>query len=39
VLADGLNAAIAATRGFIVATRDEASFRAAGIAVTNPWVA
>ena len=36
-LADGLIAAIAAARGFIVATRDEASFRAAGIAVINPW--
>ena len=38
-LADGLIAAIAAARGFIVATRDEASFRAAGIAVINPWAA
>jgi len=31
-LADGLIAAIAAARGFIVATRDEASFRAAVLA-------
>lgn len=37
-LADGLIAAIAAARGFIVATRDEPSFRAAGISVINPWL-
>ena len=37
-LADGLIAAIAAARGFIVATRDEASFQAASIGVINPWL-
>ena len=36
-LADGLIAAIASARGFAVATRDEAPFRAAGIEVINPW--
>ena len=34
---DGYIAAIAASRGFIVATRDKAPFEAAGIAVINPW--
>jgi len=36
-LADGLIAAIANARGFAVATRDVAPFRAAGIEVINPW--
>jgi toxin FitB len=36
-LADGLIAAIAHSRGFAVATRDTAPFRAAGVAVINPW--
>lgn len=34
---DGYIAAIAASRGFIVATRDTAPFEAAGIAVVDPW--
>jgi toxin FitB len=34
---DGHIAAIAASRGFIIATRDTAPFEAAGIAVINPW--
>ena len=38
-LADGLIAAIASARGFAVATRDVAPFRAAGIEVINPWEA
>lgn len=33
----GYIAAIAASRGFIVASRDTAPFEAAGIAVINPW--
>ena len=36
-VADAQIAAIAASRGFSVATRDEVPFRAAGIAVINPW--
>lgn len=36
-LADGLIAALALSRGFAVATRDELPFRAAGIEVLNPW--
>jgi toxin FitB len=36
-VADGYIAAIASVRGFAVATRDEAPFRAAGVAVINPW--
>src|SRR5439155_9336525 len=36
-LADAQIAAIAASRQFSVATRDEAPFRAAGISVINPW--
>jgi toxin FitB len=36
--ADGLIAAIAACRGFAVATRDTAPFAAAGLAVINPWL-
>lgn len=34
---DGYIAAIAASRGFVVASRDTAPFKAAGIAVINPW--
>lgn len=34
---DGYIAAIAASRGFIVASRDTAPFEAAGITVINPW--
>lgn len=36
---DGYIAAIAASRGFIVATRDTHPYEAAGIAVINPWKA
>jgi predicted nucleic acid-binding protein len=36
-VADGQIAAIAATRGFAVATRDTAPFVAAGIPIINPW--
>ena len=35
--ADGYIAAIAATNGLTVATRDTAPFNAAGVAVINPW--
>ena len=34
---DGYIAAIAAERGFTVATRDVAPFQAAGLNVINPW--
>ncbi len=34
---DGYIAAIAAVRGFAVATRDASPFRAAGIQVIDPW--
>ena len=34
---DGYIAAIAAARGFTVATRDVAPFQAAGLNVINPW--
>ena len=34
---DGYIAAIAAARGFIVASRDTAAFNAVGIRVLNPW--
>jgi toxin FitB len=34
---DGYIAAIAAAHGFIVATRDGAAFRAAGLGVIDPW--
>jgi predicted nucleic acid-binding protein len=34
---DGYIAAIAASRGFIVATRDVAPFAAASLPVINPW--
>jgi predicted nucleic acid-binding protein len=36
---DGYIAAIAASRGFIVASRDTAPFEAAGVSVINPWSA
>jgi predicted nucleic acid-binding protein len=36
-LADGLIAAVALSRGFAVATRDTAPFRAAGVEVIDPW--
>ena len=35
---DGYIAAIAATHGFAVATRDTSPFDAAGLAVINPWM-
>jgi hypothetical protein len=38
-VADAQIAAIAASRQFTVATRDEAPFRAAGVPVINPWTA
>lgn len=34
---DGYIAAIAASRGFAVASRDTAPFEAAGIAIVDPW--
>lgn len=34
---DGYIAAIAASRGFIVASRDTSPFQAGGLAVINPW--
>lgn len=37
--ADGYIAAIAASRGFIVAARDTAPYEAARVAVINPWQA
>jgi toxin FitB len=36
---DGYIAAIAASRGFIVASRDVAPYAAAGVTVINPWEA
>lgn len=36
--ADSYIAAIAAAKGFTVATRDTRPFEAAGVAVINPWV-
>ena len=36
-LADAYIAAIAASRGFAVATRNVAPFRAAGVVVIDPW--
>lgn len=36
-VADGLIAAIAADKGFSVATRDAGPFVAAGVSVINPW--
>jgi predicted nucleic acid-binding protein len=38
-LADGYIAAIAAVRGFAIATRDTGPFAAAGVPVINPWTA
>lgn len=34
---DGYIAAVAASRGFIVVSRDTAPYEAADIAVINPW--
>jgi predicted nucleic acid-binding protein len=34
---DGYIAAIAASKGFIVATRDTSPFEAAGLTIINPW--
>ena len=34
---DGYIAAIAVSRGFIVASRDTAPYEAAGVTVINPW--
>lgn len=34
---DGYIAAIAASRGFMVASRDTSPYEAAGVAVINPW--
>lgn len=34
---DGYIAAIASSRGFVVASRDTAPFEAAGMSVINPW--
>lgn len=36
---DGYIAAIAASNGFIVATRDPSAFEAAGLEIINPWKA
>ncbi len=36
---DGYIAAIAASRGFIVASRDTAPYEAASVTVINPWIA
>ena len=36
---DGYIAAIAAAHGFVVATRDDSAFKAAGLQVINPWSA
>jgi predicted nucleic acid-binding protein len=36
-MADASIAAIAAARGFIVASRDAAPFHAAGVPIINPW--
>ena len=35
--ADGMIAAIASVHGFILATRNENDFKAAGIGLINPW--
>jgi len=37
-MADAYIAAIAAARGFLVATRDVGPFRVAGVGVINPWL-
>jgi predicted nucleic acid-binding protein len=34
---DGYIAAVAASRGFIVASRDTSPYEAAGVTVINPW--
>jgi predicted nucleic acid-binding protein len=34
---DGYIAAIAAARGFMVATRDDSAFNAAGLPIIDPW--
>lgn len=36
---DGYIAAVAASRSFIVASRDTSPYRAAGVSVINPWEA
>lgn len=36
-MTDGYIAAIAASRGFTMATRDTSAFDAAGVVVVNPW--
>lgn len=36
-MADGYSAAIAASHGFAVASRDTGPFRVAGVPVMNPW--
>jgi toxin FitB len=36
-LPDGYIAAIAASRGYVIASRDSAPFEAAGLQVLNPW--
>ncbi|MBE7619950.1 type II toxin-antitoxin system VapC family toxin [Komagataeibacter melaceti] len=36
--ADGYIAATAASRGYVVASRDVSPFKAAGVRVLNPWV-
>jgi toxin FitB len=36
--ADGYIAAVAATHGFVVATRDTSPFDAVGLTVINPWM-
>jgi len=36
---DGYIAAIAASRGFIVASRDTSPYEAVGVSVINPWIA
>jgi predicted nucleic acid-binding protein len=38
-VADAQIAAIAASRQFTVATRDQEPFKAAGVPVINPWTA
>jgi predicted nucleic acid-binding protein len=38
-MADGYIAAIAASRGLSVASRDAAPFQAAGVPIINPWTA
>ena len=38
-IADGQIAAIAASRSYSIASRDEAPFQAAGLDVINPWTA